>query len=124
MIENNPPGAMETLMAWLALAVAWFGGESGRVVVASGMGGLTRWLSSERRRIRDGVLAVIGGAISGVYMWPAVLAVFGALAGPQPETPNNVAMAAFVAGTIGMSFVKIVAAMVEGWLKSREGSNG
>ena len=124
MTENTPPGLIETLVAWIALAAAWFGGESGRVVVASGMGGLTRWLSSERRRIRDGLLAVIGGAISGVYMWPAVLAIFGAIAGPQPETPNNVAMAAFVAGTIGMSFAKIAAAMVEGWMKSRGDSDG
>ena len=109
-------GVLETIMVWGGVALTWAAGESGRVVVASGMGGMLRWLTSERRRIRDGVLAVIGGAIAGMYLWPAPLAVLSLEA-----TPDNIAMSAFVTGTIGISFVKIVTAVVEARTKAWSG---
>jgi hypothetical protein len=109
-------GIVDTIVLWGGVALAWAAGESGRVVVASGMGGLMRWLTSEQRRIRDGVIAVIGGAIAGTYFWPAVL-----VALSLEKTPENIALSAFVAGTIGMSIVKIATAVVEARIKSWAG---
>lgn len=97
-----------TILLWLGLAIAWMAGESGRILVAAGMGGLTRWLTSEKRRVRDGVFAVIGGGIAGTYLWPGVL-----WALRMDHSPDSIAMAAFVAGTLGMSFVKVLSAVVE-----------
>lgn len=118
-MEDKAPGITESLMLWTSLIFAWVAGETGRVFVAAGMGGAIRWLATEKRRIRDGMIAVIGGLIVGKYMWPAVLHIpawlpFGSQQ-PFPETPNNIAMAAFFAGTLGMSVVKIFTALVEAY---------
>lgn len=109
-------GFLDTVALWGGLALTWAAGESGRVVVASGLGGLMRWLTSERRRIRDGVIAVIGGVVAGTYFWPAVLAALS-----LERTPDNIALSAFVAGTIGMSVVKIITAVAEARIKSWSG---
>lgn len=110
MTDPTPPtpGFLEHLMLWGGVALTWLGGEGGRVMIASGMGGMMRWLATERRRVRDGVLAVIGGALAGQYLWPAVLWML-----KMDHTPDSIAMAAFVAGTLGMSFVKVLTATVE-----------
>lgn len=108
MPDSSGPGLIQTFLLWFTVATAWLGGETGRVLMASGMGGLVRWLSTDRKRLRDGVLSVIGGAIAGVYLWPAIL-----WALRMDHTPDSIAMAAFVAGTIGISFVKVVSAVVE-----------
>lgn len=109
---------LDTLLLWGGVALAWLAGESGRVVVASGMGGMMRWIASEKRRIRDGVLAVVGGCVTGTYMWPAVVAVMA-----LEKSPDNIALAAFIAGTIGISFVKIVTAVVEARTKTWAGGS-
>jgi hypothetical protein len=114
-------GVLETIMLWGGVALTWAAGESGRVIVASGMGGFVRWLASEQKRIRDGVLAVTGGAIAGTYLWPGVLAATSLVGLPLEHSPNNIALAAFVTGTIGISFVKIIAAVVEARTKAWSG---
>ncbi len=103
----------DLVMLWGALAITWMAGETGRVFVASGAGGLLRWMTQEKRKLRDGIIAVIGGSIAGHFLWPFVLALMGLVTGGIPETPNSIAMAAFVAGTSGMSLVKIVTAFIE-----------
>ena len=109
----DDPNILGLAVNALAVGAAWVAGEGGRIAVAGGAGGLTRWLNSETRRIRDGIIAVIGGLVSATYLWPLILAVIGFPFGGLAETPNNSAMAAFVAGALGMSFVKIITAMVE-----------
>lgn len=108
MPENTGLGLAQTLLLWLTVVTTWLGGETGRVIMASGMGGFIRWLSTDRKRVRDGIFSVIGGAIAGIYLWPAILWALG-----MDHTPDSIAMAAFVAGTIGISFVKVVSAVVE-----------
>lgn len=118
-MEDKAPGITESVLLWASLIFAWVAGEGGKVYVAAGLGGAIRWLATEKRRIRDGVIAVIGGLIVGKYMWPAVLHIptwlpFGSQQA-FAETPNNIAMAAFFAGTLGMSTVKIFTAVVESY---------
>ena len=97
----------------LAVGIAWIGGEAGRVAIAGGAGGLARWLNTERRKVRDGLLAAAGGSLAATYLWPLVLAIVGFPLGGLEQNLNNIAMAAFVAGALGMSGVKIATAMVE-----------
>lgn len=117
-----------TFLAVLGNVIAWVTGETGRVLVAAGMGGLARWLASERRRLVDGIVSVSGGMIVGVYLWPIVLHLpsflpFGIP--PLPETPNNIAMGACVMGGIGISFFKISMAYINIRLtREKEGDDG
>lgn len=113
-MNDKAPGLIEHIVLFFGLAVTWITGESGKVAVAAGLGGLTRWLTTEKRRIRDGVVAIIGGFLVGQYMWPLVLHI-PALFGLEsiPESPDSIAMAAFVSGTMGMSGVKILTAFIE-----------
>ncbi len=111
-MTDKDPTVWDSIIVWTALSGAWLTGESGRVIVAGGFGGLARWISTERvrRRLRDGILAIIGGVSTGQYLWPLGLhipRIVGA------ETPDNIALAAFVIGTMGVSTVKIITAIIE-----------
>lgn len=97
----------EMLMLWASVLLLW-AGDGGRTVIASAMGGLTRWIASGHRTLRDGAIAVMGGAIAGHYLWPVILWSLG-----MEETPSSIAMAAFVAGTMGVSGIRIFTAAFE-----------
>lgn len=115
-MTDKDPTVWDSIIVWAALSGAWLTGESGRVIVAGGFGGLARWISTERerRRLRDGILAIIGGVITGQYLWPLGLHIPRIVGAEQfPETPDNIALAAFVIGTMGVSTVKIIAAIIE-----------
>lgn len=104
----------EQILALGSSAVLWLTGEGGRVLVASGMGGFVRWMAIEKRRIRTGIAGVIGGMIVGYYCWPMILhapRLWGADA--FDRTPESTAMAGFLAGTMGVSGVKIFLAVLE-----------
>lgn len=113
-MDKGDLGSLGALLAWASAALAWLGGETGRIMVAGGFGGLVRWMASEKRRLRDGVLAAIGGCVTSTYMWPLGLHL-PRLIGQEafPETPSNVALAAFLIGTMGTSAVKIITTYIE-----------
>lgn len=111
--QPPPPDAIDTLLLWLGGAILWVGGESGRTFVAGGAGGLMRWLFDERRRLRDGVIAVGSGAICAHYLGAVVLAIIEV---PMPrliERGDANMTAGFLAGLVGMSLAKILTAVVE-----------
>lgn len=122
-MATSDPGLWGLAMSAAAGSAAWLVGEGGRIAVAGGAGGLTRWLNSERRRLRDGMIAVAGGVTAGYYLWPLTLAVVGAPFGGLKETPNNIVMAGYLAGMLGMSFFKILIAMVEARLARAVGGD-
>lgn len=102
------------IVALIGAAFFWLTGESGRVIIASGLGGLVRWFAMEKRHIRTGVIAIIGGAICGNYLWPvAMMAPHWFGLGTVERTPENIAMAGFLVGTLGVSLVKIFTAIIE-----------
>lgn len=120
----NEMSVWDHLFTFLGAAFAWLAGESGRVLIASGLGGLVRWIGDEKRRIRTGMLSWIGGAITGFYMWPLALKLPGIVgAGEFERNPENVAMAGFIAGAIGVSAVKIIVAVVESRARKFQGSD-
>jgi len=118
MAMNDPSLWALTVNAAASIA-AWVSGESGRVIVGSGLGGFSRWLHSGNRNVRDGIIAVAGGSLSGTYLWPFVLAIMGfPFGGLEPE-PNNIAGAAFIAGAGGMALIKVMLSMVEAKTSAR-----
>lgn len=99
----------------LASAVlTWLGGEAGRAVIAGAAGGLYRWLMQEKRRLRDGAVAVAAGALSAQYLGPVVMAGLRLaglnLKGTEAELAPT---AGFLAGLAGMSIAKMVVALME-----------
>lgn len=105
---------LQQLLAVGSAVIFWLTGESGRVLIASGLGGFVRWVAIERKRIRDGIASIIGGMVVGFYCWPGILhlpRVWGAEA--FERTPESTAMAGFLAGTMGVSGVKIFIAILE-----------
>jgi hypothetical protein len=113
-MENGDLDGFGALLISGAAALAWLGGETGKVMVAGGLGALTRWLASERRRLRDGLLAAVAGGITGLYLWPLGLLLPRLVGGAAlPETPHNIALSAFVLGAMGTSSVKIITAYLE-----------
>lgn len=118
-MDDKGAGFVDALVLYGATVAAWIGGESGRVLVAGGAGGFIRWLGSERRLIRDGAIATVGGGISAAYLWPLVLYLTG-----LDHAPYNIAMAAFLAGAVGMSGVKIMTAVVETKMRRISGDGG
>ncbi|MFT4012330.1 MAG: hypothetical protein QM682_02795 [Paracoccus sp. (in: a-proteobacteria)] len=113
-MDQNDIGWWGTVLVSASAAGAWLGGETGKIMIAGGLGGMTRWLTSERKRLRDGAIAAVGGCVTGLYLWPLGLhlpRVFGIEA--FPETSGNIAMSAYVLGTMGTSAVKMITAYIE-----------
>ena len=111
---------MSDFMGQVTAAVTtWLVGETGRAVVAGGFGGAMRWLSQERRRVREGVIAVISGALAAVYLAPVMMAMMRVLHLDLGDGPRAWSAAAFLTGLAGMSLAKIVVAMVETWATTR-----
>lgn len=113
-MDKGDLGGLGALLVSASAAVAWLGGETGKIMIAGGLGGLTRWLASERRRMRDGLIAAAGGCVTGLYLWPLGLHLPRLIGGEAfPETASNIALAAFLVGTMGTSAVKIITAYLE-----------
>lgn len=113
-MNNGDLGGLGLLLASASAAIVWLGGETGKIMIAGGLGGLTRWLASERRRMRDGLIAAAGGCVTGPYLWPLGLELPRLIGrDPFPETPSNIALAAFLVGAMGTSTVKIITAYLE-----------
>lgn len=110
---DTPPsaGVWDTLVIYGGLIGAWIVGESGRAAIAGATGGLVRWLVSEKRHLRSGVLSVVVGAFMSQYATPLMLALleksFGELRGEVGNT------GAFFTGIVGMSMAKLVIAYIE-----------
>ncbi|WP_045389836.1 hypothetical protein [Falsirhodobacter sp. alg1] len=99
---------MERMLAGCGLTLCAFGAEGTRMLIASALGGFTRWITTDRTHLRDAGLAIVGGALAGHYLWPMVLWVLG-----MDTDAQSTIMAAFIAGTLGISGVRLLAAVVE-----------
>lgn len=106
-------------MEWIGQTVAaittWVAGETGRAMVAGAAGGLMRWLGQERRRLRDGALAVASGSLAALYLAPVVIGVLAALGLNLGADEAADRAAGFLAGLAGMSIAKVAIALIETW---------
>lgn len=110
---------------WMGQMVAaittWVAGETGRAMVAGAAGGLLRWMGQERRRLRDGVLAVASGSIAALYLAPVVIGILAAVGLDLGQGEAADRAAGFLAGLAGMSFAKVVIALIETWAARQTG---
>lgn len=102
------------VIALLLSVVAWFIGESGRIFLVAGSGGLVRWITSETKSLRDAFASIIGAYFIGGFLWPLTLHLPTFFKFPEiVATADNVYAAAFLTGTIGASIVKLGITFVE-----------
>lgn len=122
-MEDKAPGFTENVLLWGSIILAWATGEAGRILIAGGLGGVTRWMMSDRKSIISGIIQVTSGAMTAHYLWPwthaAVLMVFGQIGDPA----DSKVTAAYVSGILGISAAKIILAIIEARAKKLEGSD-
>ncbi|SEP27621.1 hypothetical protein SAMN04490248_1691 [Salinihabitans flavidus] len=104
--------------------VTWLTGEAGRALIAGAAGGLYRWLMQERRRLRDGVVAVLSGAVAAQYLGPVVLALLRMAGLKLTEGPELYLTSGFLAGLAGMSLAKLMVALMEAQAARLRGERG
>jgi integral membrane sensor domain MASE1 len=113
----------EWLTSFAAGALTWVAGETGRAMVAGAAGGLLRWFGQEKRRLRDGIIAVASGALAALYLAPVILAILAAFGLHLGDGPDVDRAAGFLAGLSGMSIAKVIIAMVEAWAERAKGND-
>lgn len=110
--QAPPPGVIEYLLLALGTLGAWLTGETGRVMLAGGAGGMARWLFEPRLRLVDGLVFVISGLIGAAYVAPAAL-YFAAHYWPMiAGMPSAHTTTGFLIGAFGVGLGKIVVAVI------------
>lgn len=109
-------GDQVTLWGVILAIVAWLSGETGKAMLAGAAGGIVRWFAQETRRLIEGVIAVISGAFSAVYLSPLILPLLDMAGIEVGATDQAAGVAHFLSGLVGMSMAKIVVALIEGKL--------
>lgn len=112
-MEDKAPGFTENLILWGSIVLAWVSGEAGRIFVAGGAGGMTRWLISEKRTLGNGAIQVTSGALAAHYLWPWTHNLMTLIFGGMGETADAKVTAGYVSGLVGISAAKIIIAVVE-----------
>ncbi|UFM64256.1 hypothetical protein LOS78_01915 [Paracoccus sp. MA] len=115
----NEPNWFDQIIVNAALVGAWITGEAGRAALAGAAGGLVRWLMSERRRIRDGIVSIIVGTLMARYATPITMAVLESWFGEMKGDVQNTA--GFATGIIGMSLAKLIMGMFEAHVRRING---
>jgi len=83
-------------------------GEKGQVALAGAAGGLVRWLTLRERPL-DGVIAVVIGAVSSIYLGPLAEPAINALLGTvMLEASSRSAFSGFIIGLGGTTVTGFV----------------
>lgn len=113
-MDHGSTSWFDVLVLWATVFLTWAVGEGGRVVIAGAAGGLMRWIMDEKRRIRDGAVAIIAGAIFAKYFTPVGLVLLDKWFGPLTSDIDQIRdSAAFAMGIGGMTVGKLIMAMFE-----------
>ena len=124
MSDPSDPTLWEKMILATSATAAWLSGEVGRVVVAGAAGGFYRWLMDERKRLRDGVVSVISGAVGAVYLGPIVMRLLELGGMSLAGQPSGYMTAGFLAGMTGVSLAKVAIAVIEVQTKKLRGGDG
>lgn len=122
--DMGDPTLWDRLVIYGSSFIAWATGEAGRAVVAGAAGGLHRWFMSETRRLVDGLVAVVSGAMSAQFFGPLVLALLNFAGLRMPSGTETDMTAGFIAGLLGMSLAKLIVAVVEAQARRLLGNPG
>lgn len=122
---NNPdPTLLDQAKFYGALVLVWLSGEVGRLAVAGAAGGFVRGLMSEKRRFRDGIMAMVTGGIMALYATPLTVALFESIPALSRIKGDVAGAAGFATGVAGMSLAKLILGMVEAHIKRISGGPG
>ena len=124
MSDPTDPTFWDKALVGLTAIFAWLSGEMGRVVIAGAAGGLYRWLMDERKRIRDGVVAIFSGAVGSVYLGPIVMRLLELGGLSLVGHPTGYMTAGFLAGMTGVSLAKVAIAIIEVQARRLRGGDG
>lgn len=95
-------------------------GEKGQVALAGAAGGLVRWLTLRSRPL-DGLVAILVGAISALYLGPLAEPAIDALLGNViVEESSRGAFSGFV---IGLGGISITGFVMDFWSERRKRGN-
>lgn len=99
----------------------WLGSDPGKAALAGALGGIVRWITL-RDNWKEGLPALVLGAIAAVYLGPVVEPVIAApVEGVAPDADTS-ALAAFFTGIGGVGIVGIVLDLVR-WRKPGGGGD-
>jgi len=116
-MEHQAPTWFDQFVLYGTLVAAWVFGEGGRVAIAGAAGGFIRWLMDEKRRIIDGAIAVVTGAIFAEYATPVgvpiIAAVLDNVLGIKKTVEDIDYTAGFAIGILGMTIAKLLTALFE-----------
>ncbi len=121
-MQPTDPSVFDRLLFAVGVAITWLSGEAGKALIAGAAGGFYRWLMAERRRLRDGVVAVVSGAISASYLGPVALAILRLSGLKIDDGPDIYLTSGFLAGLAGMSIAKLVVALIEAQARKLRGN--
>lgn len=107
-----------------ALVLVWLSGEVGRLAIAGAAGGFIRGIMSEKRKFRDGAVAVITDVIFALYATPLTLAIFESIPMLSQLKGDVSGAAGFASGIAGGSMVKLILGMIEAHVKRISGGPG
>jgi len=87
--------------------VSWFFTDAGRAIFAGAMGGLVRWLSL-RDNWKEGMTAVLVGAICALYLGPLIEPLIEPVIGKIAPGEDAGGFASFMCGLGGISIAGMV----------------
>ena len=87
--------------------ISWLFSDAGSAVLAGALGGLTRWLTL-RDSWREGVTAVLVGAICALYLGPLVEPVLEPMIGKIAPGEDASGFASFICGLAGISLAGLL----------------
>lgn len=113
MTDAHSYPMIDQVILCASLFGVWLSGEAGRAALAGAAGGLIRHLMSELRprRLRDGLVSIVVGAIMARYCGPIAMSVIKNNLGDVVLADEGIA--AFAAGIMGMSLAKILLGIVD-----------
>lgn len=108
---------LEILIQIFGAAFIWATGETGRVMLAGGAGGLVRWALDKKRTARNAVVQAVSGVLTAHYLWPLTLEIMTFPFPAVERTDQWTVAAGFASGLAGMSLAKIIMAAIDARMK-------
>lgn len=99
-------------MSALGDFITWVAGEKGQVALAGAAGGMVRWLTI-RSRWTDGVISIVVGSLSAIYLGPLAEPAIDALLGKV--IVDEISRGAFSGFIIGLGGISATGWVIDWW---------
>lgn len=99
----------------------FFPENAGQMAVAGAAGSVIYWITN-RQSPKNGLIAIVAGAISAVYLGPAISPILAPVFGTTSEVPASVG--GYLCGMVGISMNGLILDIFKGRLLSLVGKAG